>query len=620
MANATRPTTDQPVFDAWTAIDFKAALGGVRSLYGGRGGLGGSGWMAPTWVGDHGRRLQAYVLLQSYIDNAARHFLTELDLSKRDEHREYGDAHLMVEQVMSALVGHDQTIHTKGAEDYAEDLPDGASEKDKKRSDEARAAHDLEEWLEDWGRTEKLTHKIIETERNAVGLGDGVYVLGWSGTKERVRLRCYDPGFYFPVLDDGNDDDYPEKVHIAWELEGSPSEPKKIRRITWELRDLPDGQTRSHPWNDKPSTQACYMTDAVWAVEGVSTVEAINGRPTYRTNADGQEVRDLDLEIDFIPVVHVPNTVSIQNHYGKSVIMSILQVLDDISNADTDLSAASATTGTPIISLSGARMANDPKTGTPNLTYKPGSVFELGEGGRMDVLDTSQALSALTTYIEGLLKRAAVNARIPEAILGRIDPSKIASGIMLRLTFGPLESLIHEMRLVRDDKYPLLLKFVWRMALAGKQADVPKEFVESDIEFGNILPNDDASAVEIVTGLLTAKAISLETAVQILIAAGLPIDDAVDEVRRIQSRDFDGANTLLDATGDEDAVFDYLDRKRPPGLTAAQQQAVNQAGQPAPPGAPPAPAPNLPGQPPQPQPPVPQPPAPKPPAPPPPAA
>lgn len=53
-----------------------------------------------------------------------------------------------------------------------------------------------------------------------------------------------------------------------------------------------------------------------------------------------------------------------------------------------------------------------------------------------------------------------------------------------------------------------------------------------------------------------------------LIEAGLPIEDAAEEVRKIQERDFEGAADLLAATGNEKDVADYLGRDvstvRPP--------------------------------------------------------
>jgi hypothetical protein len=303
------------------------------------------------------------------------------------------------------------------------------------------------------------------------------------------------------------------------------------------------------------------VRDGTWLLDlgAPQTVEDFTeARVDWETTNDGEEIRNLDLGIDFVPVIHLPNNVALLNHFGRSILATVLQILDDISNADTDLQAASATTGTPPVALSGATMTESPR-------YGPGKVWQLGANGKLDVLDTSRALDALLKYIESLLKRLATNARVPESVLGRVDISGNLAGITLALSFGPLGALVKEMRLVRDEKYPLLLKFVWRMARAAGWEGVPENWYDAKVEFGSYLPQDTSAAVDMVQKLLMSDppAISIETAVRILVNAGLPIDNALDEVGRITSRDFKGANELLDATGDQEAVFDYLGREAP---------------------------------------------------------
>ncbi|MFC7896472.1 hypothetical protein [Streptomyces sp. NPDC057381] len=90
------------------------------------------------------------------------------------------------------------------------------------------------------------------------------------------------------------------------------------------------------------------MTDAEWDLEEVNrtgTVDALSLRHArFRTNADGDVLDHLDLEFDFIPLVHVPNTVSSAGHFGQSSPLALAQLLDDIASADTDSQRASAAT------------------------------------------------------------------------------------------------------------------------------------------------------------------------------------------------------------------------------------------------------------------------------------
>jgi hypothetical protein len=558
-------------YDAWTPLDYKLAT---------RRRFARSSQVAPDWTGDHRRRLAAYGILRAYIANAARRLIegdTTEAAERRTQHREYGDASVIVNSLRSALLGDDQTVVVDGAEDFDPDVPTGDAD--------AQTAFTMQEWLREWADRERLPLKLIETEGNAVGLGDGVYTLGWSSTKRRVRLRVWDPSFYFPVLEDGmSEDDYPTRVHIAWEMPPVEGDRKKrIRRITWQMGPIglgreagpeglplldgedvevgPDGPriTRAYPWNDEPSAVTCYLSDAVWTLDTgrpLTVDDLSEANATWETDIDG-EVRMRDLGIDFIPVVHVPNTVSLLDHYGRSSLSTVMQLLDDIAAADTDLQAASATTGTPVVSIAGARSQD------PNITWRPGQLFELADGGRMDVMDTSRGLDALLKYIEALQERLSVNAKLPQALLGRVEPQEVASGVALRLQFGPLERMVNEMRLVRDEKYPLLLKFVWRMSKAARAEDVPETFIDARIEFGAYLPADESATVTQVVALLQAKAISRQTAVQMLMEAGMSIADVAEEVARIAETDFEGAIQFLEATGDEARTNEYLGLEEP---------------------------------------------------------
>jgi hypothetical protein len=597
------------VWDAWSPLSFKRHFGSRSSLG------EGAGFKPPDWIGpEHLRRLQAYSILRAYQDNTGREYFVG-SRAEIESRREYGDAALLVETVVAALLGEDQQIVTEGAEELAleepkspgkdaegNDLPapDPDPEDEQRRAD-AEAAMRLQDFLRDWAKDERLGLKLIETERLAVGLGDGVYSLGWSGKKRRPRLRVWDPTFYFPVLTDTNEDDYPERVHIAWEVDDpdlAGRDKIRIRRITWELgaiepaeregtlrRLLGSGDQlyrgdrvgtdgaieRQYPWNGEPSTQTCYYTDATWTIDAgnKSIDDLVESEAVYEVDEDGEEVRRKDLFIDFVPVIHVPNTVSLLNHYGRSLLSTVLQILDDISSADTDLAAASATTGHPIITLQGASVMKD-KNGHSTLKYRPGEILESGDG-KMDVLDTSKALAALMGYIEFLMSRLSTNSRVAEALLGRIKPSEVPSGIALALGFGPTDQLVRSMRLVRTEKYPLMLKFVHRMFQAAQAAgeevgDIPPEWIHTEVVMGSFLPQDQAAAVEQVTKLLTSKppAISTETAIVMLMEVGLPIQSVLEEVRRIQERDFAGAAELFEAIGEAGPVYDYLGLEQPP--------------------------------------------------------
>lgn len=529
---------DRFVIDNYSGLEYKKVLSNRNSS--------GAQWMAPDWMGEHRRRIQAYTMLAAYVNNSARmlqRVSTVEDFLSREDRREYGDPHLITEQARSSLLGDNQTVVVTGADRYDVDKP----------TVEAQAAVDRQDFLRQWGEDEQLITKVVETERNAVTSGDGVYLLGWDGETQRVFLRTFDPACYFPVLDDGDESKYPTRVHLAWQLpdEEMPAGIVRIRRITYDLRDV---ESYSVPWEDEPATRACYLTDATFDIKkGARSLDDLQPEQAMYTEDEMGEIRDRNLGIDFMPVIHIPNTVSIANHFGQSVLVSILQVLDDLQATDSDLQASAALTGSPMLALSGVTVAD-------TMELSPRKAIGLGPDGKATMLSGAEGLTALANYRDDLLKRASVNARIPEAALGRIDPSKIEAGVILSLSFGPLGSLIDEMRLVRKDKYRLLFKFVQRFYLLqpAELGGIEGEVLDTDLVFGSFLPSDLTSTVTNVIALLQAKVISRETAMKMLQEVGVPIEDTAEEIDKINAADFEAATALLDATGNPEAVQDFL--------------------------------------------------------------
>ncbi|KIF66299.1 hypothetical protein HY68_36985 [Streptomyces sp. AcH 505] len=542
------------------------------------------------------RRLAAYKLLAAYDNNQAAELAQIRDGDSVRDRREFGDVSMFIDTLVSKVLGESQSIVVPGA-----DTPgtDGAS------PDQAQAQH-VQDLLRAWAVEERLPMRMLQCERKAVSLGDGVYRFAWDPAKQRVTLRVTDPGFYFPVI--GEDDDageFPDRVHFAWEL---PEDPKRnlkarLRRITFELdwirpvtapgvdragREVrapvmsdpgPNGEapapllgmgdmfdadsgtiTRQYLWNDRPSAQTCYLTDATWELGDLKNSDVDDlpmEKARFATRSDGEVLDALDLYIDFIPVVHIPNTVPpAEEHWGQPSLAKALQVFDDLQGTDTDSSRASSTTGSPMVALWGKAASG---TGKREMSVAPGMVLELGEGGGMSTLNTAPQLQELRNQRHDLADQAANVVRLPPVSLGTMDPSKVPSGYALALTLGPLDSLMSGMRLAREDKEALALKFVQRLNLAGQHPDwagvtpLPAKLVR-----GPYTPTDRTAVLEQVTKALTAHAISLETAVGMLREAGFPIDDIKEEIKRIESRSFDDAKLLADATGSSDAVSTYL--------------------------------------------------------------
>jgi len=279
-----------------------------------------------------------------------------------------------------------------------------------------------------------------------------------------------------------------------------------------------------------------------------------------------------DLGCDFLPVVHIANGPTSKHRWGRSVLDPVTQLLDDVADTDTSAMSASRYLRDPTVAVSGA---------TPvDAQMMPGRILGVGENGRMDVLDLAAGLGQLTGAGDRLLDRLATNAGIPAEALGRIDRGDL-SGVALLLRWAPFAQIVGSMRMTREPKWAL----VWRMAqrLAQVQGALdPGPTPATRIVFGSFLPTDQATTVELVAKAVHAHVMSTATAVTMLVAAGVPVDDARVEVDRIRADDLTGANTLADALAGSPDVWPLLaDRLgvdvRPPGVADGEPPVLDLA-------------------------------------------
>ncbi|MFB9466788.1 hypothetical protein [Streptomyces cinereospinus] len=582
------------ITDVWSWLDYKPVMADPRRP-------GRNAWaeLTSSWVPDEDlRRLAAYRLLAAYDSNQAGQVAAITgDDEGGAERRELGDASKLVDTALGYLLGSEQTITVAGAE-HADDEP----------TTEAAMALAVQDKLRAWAEKELLPLRIQQAERTAILLGDAVYSLAWEPAKGRVLLRTWDPGLYFPEWpEDGEQDgaEFPMRVHLAWELPEDKRRGLKarLRRITYELGPITpasrrgtakngnavreyiyadDGTpvlstgdslnsdtgaiTRTYPWAPgRPTPWTCYLTDAEWELDDLKYADFLYDLPmdkaTYRVRSDGEVLDRLDLMVDFIPLVQVTNSIPASGeHWGKPTVATVLQALDELSATDTDSSGASATTGSPIIGLAGARLPIDRATGQPlPVKVRAGTVWQLNDNGRMDVLDTSAQLAELRARVDHILDRIASNSRLTAAGLGTLDPTALPSGYALQLALGPLDSLVAAMRLARTHKYAVLLRMVQRLHQAGQAEGWPVgESLPARLMWGPHTPTDRAAVLDEVVKGVGAGVLSVETGIRMLIDAGYPIDDAQAEIERIQSRAFEAAARLADATGDNAAVRKYL--------------------------------------------------------------
>ena len=585
------------VIDAWSWLNYKPVMGDPRQRAVRR------AWpeLASSWIPESDlRRLAAYKLLAAYDSNQAGQLAQAGGDEAGQERRELGDASKLIDTSLGYLLGSEQVVVVPGAEHAADSEPD----------DRAQSAAAVQAQLRDWADKELFELRVQQAERAAIRYGDGVYTLAWEPSKGRPILRVVDPGFYFPEWPEDGEDaaDFPVRAHFAWELPENPARGLKarLRRITFELGPIgpatkpgqakggrpvrewiygADGEpvlivgdtadpatgqvTRRYPWApDKPSGVTCYLTDAEWLLDDLKAGTDVYSLPldgaAFRVRSDGEVLDRLDLMIDFIPVVHVTNSIPDGGeHWGQSILAKVMQTLDEVAATDTDSASASGTTGAPIIGLSGARLPIDRTTGQPvPVRVQPGTVWQLSDGGSMDVLNTAPQLAELRERIDHLLDRLATNSRLTAAGMGTLAPTALPSGYALQLALGPLDSLVPSMRLARAHKYAILLRMVQRLHQAGRVWPAGPSLA-SRLMWGPHTPTDRAAVLDEVVKGYAAGVLSLETSIRMLMDAGYAIEDVQEEIERIQQRSFASAGLLADATGDNAAVRQYL------GLPAA---------------------------------------------------
>lgn len=540
-----------PVQDHWAGLNHKAIM---------RGEFTGDLPVAPTWVPpDDKRRLDAYSVLNAYRTNNANVFVRASDEVKANR-REYGDSELLIGQVSAAIVGRGARLAVEGAERPPEEPPEGASAEEQARFQRIKAAYpaivDRQEQLDAWAEKEEWPLAVAEEEKECLGLGDGVYWLTWSTEAKRALLRVQDPGMYFPVYgprDDGKS--FPKKVHLAWEYVDNTDRqaPKHfVRRVTYELVRLPE--PKRYAYQDAgadPSQWTCVMSDLTWDLASVRSdiADLSLAAAMVEVNEDGVPIFELDLGIDFIPIVHVPNMGT--KPWGTSILTRIAQVLDDLQVADTDSSDAASVAGGPPIAVAGAT------TSDTYTSYGPRTVWELPSGGGATVLDTSKGLESLQTHSDRLFDRAVTNAQVPREILGKVGANEVPSGLALALSFGPFEVLVEHERQVRAFKYALLLKMVQRLHIVGGEWEAP--VFPAGVTFGSALPSDIQALTATLMKLVNNRPVlSRTTAIRMLAEQGLPVPDIATEADRVQAEDFEGAALLYRGMRAPQMAAEYL--------------------------------------------------------------
>lgn len=604
--------TEKVVFDPWSGLDHKEVM---RSTFDG----------IDEWVPvDDKRRLQAYQVITGYLKSTVRRFLSRLadDGERENAWQEFGDPKAIIGRIAAGVVGEDPTIAVIGADTPIPDEPDirppptepeptGMAEVDAVRTNAFTRALQLwvetanaiierwerliddrpcltarQDWLRQWADDTGFIALLVENEtENIVGLGSGIYVLGWDEDRQRPQVEIYEPDAYFPVIDDARPSNFPERVNLAWGLTRQDGKDTKrfVRRIAYDLLDIRGldrsefelGDPAGYLEDPEDQTHVSLLTDMTFPVEAFrdTTLNDITQGGVPRTIIVDDEAVPLvryPIGYDFLPVVHATHNLAARHHFGESPVVGLAQLFDEIQASDTDESMSSRWAARPPAAVSGMAQASgdtDAERRRNNtIDVRPGSWFKVKEGGGVDVIEMAASMEAIRERIKELLKRLSVNGQVPEGLIGRVDASEVPSGLALTLSFTSFEQMVEGARLARQGKYRLLLKMIQRIQIhhAGGfpnddgEIEETTEVFPAEVAFGSFMPQDLAGTIQLAKEAVTGFIMSQETAIRFLAENGVDVDDPAAELAAIRFRMGEEAENIGNALGDPQAAADFL--------------------------------------------------------------
>ncbi|MBW3630996.1 MAG: hypothetical protein KY464_17115 [Gemmatimonadetes bacterium] len=522
------------------------------------------------WVPeDHRDRLRQYELFRALAENRFGALLKDREAAKKL--REYGDYALIVETSRDAVLGDRVAIEVPGSGDAAN-----------------AGAKARQELLNLWADRERWASKIFRGETDAAAVGDCVYELRPDGT--RLRLRAHDPESFFPVWEN-SEGDFSE-AYLAWEemnngqyLDVPASNLKDLRDRDGEVvlyrrhyrlvtvDEAREAGIRVLTGGDR--TVVCVVSAGWYQLETKGGARAATGWDGLKLlgaelATDGLPIVNSDTGFDQVPLFYIPNREDNRQPWGLPEGDSVLHVLLDLRQDHSDLKLTtylhafpplydenpSVTTGAPR-----PGMAQHPA----EQKYQPGQIYN---GRKLAAVDLSKGNDLLLKHEEFLLDKALRNSRTSHILAGVSDATQLPSGYAMMIAMIPTLAKTVAKRTTRRDKLGMLLKYALRWLRDwGEPADFDLEawptgaFDELTAypSFGSIVPIDRKQVSEIVRDLLAAGAISDETAVAMLIAAGFPIDDAGEEVKRLKEAAAPPVGAPGSGLGNEGIVIPGID-------------------------------------------------------------
>lgn len=335
----------------------------------------------------------------------------------------------------------------------------------------------------------ELFYSRFDTEKYAgVARGDWVMHMTANPAKpagSRISLNGVDPSMVFPIYDD----DQPDKMigcHIAVQYY-LPEEPDKTRARVLTYRLIESGESRR-----VSREEAIYEIEPKWYGSEAKKIKQLI-KPGL-----------LDPRITAIPVYWFKNKHWSGEDFGSSELRGFENIIQTISQGDTDVAAALALEGLGVYATDGGRPVDNNGVET-DWEVAPGRVMEVPSGAYFRRVEGVTSITPATDqmkYLEGKMNRASA---LSDVALGDVDAQVASSGIALAIKFQPTLAKIE----TRDRHAIGILKqlfFNWKTW----HEVFEQETLQGDIipDIGDKLPIDRVARVNELNNMMDRKIIT----------------------------------------------------------------------------------------------------------------
>lgn len=299
----------------------------------------------------------------------------------------------------------------------------------------------------------------------------------------RISLNSLDPACVVPIHDE-DDRDKLLRVHII-DITVNENKERILKKLTYEYGQ--DGDRRVY------RSEGLYkLNDKWWGTKPdlISTTIAYGPLPS---------------EITTIPVYWFKNMDWEGQEFGSSELRGFERLLQGISQAGSDQSAALALEGLGVYATDGGRPVNDLGV-EEDWEIAPGKVMEVPTGSyfrRVEGLSSMKPSMDHINFIESKLYEA---GGVSDVARGQIDVQTAQSGIALAIKFIPTLAKVEE----RDTSGLAKLKQLWYDWQHGWMPAYEKVTLDGEIipVVGQKLPEDRTATINELNNMLDRQVIS----------------------------------------------------------------------------------------------------------------